>query len=349
MTERNLSPPVRFIIVGAAIVIILAGIRAATPILGPLLLAVFLAMITTPLLRWLVRHGVPPLAALGVILTGLIAGFLLVSAFVGAALVQIVNALPTYQEQLNIQLALLELFLADYGVEPASIQIFDLIDRGMLIQQLAAFAGSFGGALFDAILIVIATGFLLLEASHFTADIERRFGTDSRMLERIRQSSRLLIDYMIVRTKVNLITGAGVAALLYVLGVDFALLWGLLTFILSYIPYIGLALAALPATVLAWLELGLPGVVIVLVGVTIVNALAENVLFPQMAGQGLDLSPFVVLFSVVFWGFILGGAGVFLAVPLTLAVKMVLEVWEETRWLAALMSSGNSKERASQN
>ncbi len=345
MTERNHSPPVRFIIIGAAIVIILAGIRAATPILGPLLLAVFLAMITAPLLQWLVRHGAPPLAALGVIVAGLVATFLVISAFVGAAFVEFIGMLPVYQEQLNVQLALLESFLAPYGVDAASIQIFDVIDRGMLVQELVAFAGSFGSALFDAFLIVIATGFLLLEASRFTAGIEHRFGADSRMLEQVRQSSTLLIDYVIVRTKVNLFTGAGVAALLYVLGVDFALLWGLLTFILSYIPYIGLALAALPATVLAWLELGLPGVVIVLVGVTIVNALAENILFPQMAGQGLDLSPFIVLFSVIFWGFILGAIGVFLAVPLTLAVKMVLEFWEDTRWMAVLMSSGNEKKK----
>ncbi len=345
MTERNLSPPVRYIIIGAAIVIILAGIRAATPILGPLLLAVFLAMITAPLLRWLVRNGVPPLAALGVIVAGLVAGFLLIGAFVGAAFVRMINTLPLYQEQLTVQLALLESFLADYGIDAASIQVFDIIDRGMLVQELVAFAGSFGSALFDAFIIVIATVFLLLEASRFTAGIEHRFGADSRMLEQIRQSTTLLIDYVIVRTKVNLLTGAGVAVLFYVLGVDFALLWGLLTFILSYIPYIGLALAALPATVLAWLELGLPGVAIVLVGVTIVNALAENVLFPQMAGQGLDLSPFIVLFSVIFWGFILGAAGIFLAVPLTLAVKMVFEIWEETRWLAALMSSGNEKKK----
>ncbi len=245
---------------------------------------------------------------------------------------------------MQIRISDLESILAASGVNTASLQLYDLIDRGVIVSQLAAFVSSLGTAVFDITLILIGTGFLLLEASRFSTGIERRLGADSPLIGRFRQSSRILIDYIVVRTKVNLITGIGVGGFLYALGVDFALLWGLLTFVLSYIPYLGLALAALPAVILAWLELGPLAVLIILVGITIINFIAENVFFPQIASEGLDLSPFIVLASVIFWGFILGAAGVFLAVPLTLAVKMLLENWQETRWLAVLMSSSDRQD-----
>ncbi|RXE56748.1 transporter [Methanoculleus taiwanensis] len=344
MTPPTISPPVRLLAIGAGIVILFGGMRAASSILGPLLLAVFLAMVTVPLLRWLERRGLPTAAASGVLIAGLIAASVALAAFVGVAFNQLVEALPAYQEQVQVRLSDLQSMLAASGVDTASLQLFDLLDRGMIIGQLAAFFRSLSTAVFDLVLILIGTGFLLLEASRLSTGIEQRLGPKSPLVGRFRQSSRILIDYVVVRTKVNLITGIGVGALLYALGVDFALLWGLLTFVLSYIPYIGLALAALPAAILAWLELGPLAVVIILVGVTIVNFIAESILFPQMAGEGLDLSPFVVLASVIFWGFILGAAGVFLAVPLTLAVKMLLENWHETRWLATLMSGGDRQE-----
>jgi AI-2 transport protein TqsA len=341
MPGQNLSPPVRYLLIGAVAVIVLAGVRAAAPIIGPFVFAAFLAMITLPGFRWLERRGMPPLAAMFVIMGAMAVIGLLAAGFLAAVVNQLITALPAYQQQLQEQLRALESMFGSIGIDINSIRPLDLISTGAIVQQLTALAQRLGAIAFDIVLVLIATSFLLLEASQFQYRIERHLGPASPVVTRFRESSSILVNYVIVRTEVNLITGIGVGAFLFALGIDFALLWGLLTFVLSYIPYLGLALAVLPAVVLAWLQFGLLYVVIILVVVSIINAIAENIFFPQMAGHGLNLSPFVVLVSVIFWGWILGGVGIFLAVPLTLAVKMALESWDETRWLGDLLGGGN--------
>ena len=145
-----------------------------------------------------------------------------------------------------------------------------------------------------------------------------------------------------LRAVVNLATGAGVTILLFVLGVDFPLLWGILTFFLSFVPYIGLVLAVAPAVVLALAEFGVSRAALVIAGVVVINILAENVLSPMMMGRGLSISPTIVFLSFIFWAWLLGGPGAFLALPLTLFLAVMFGTFPETRWLASLIGTGGA-------
>jgi len=336
----NLPPPARIAIVGAAVVIVLAGVRAATPILAPLLVAVFFAMITAPVMVWLTRHGVPRILAAILVVAGLIGLFAGAIAFLGVALTGFIRSLPGYQASLEEEIAV----LADYGIDPGTFTIWDYIDQGFVLQQVAGIAREVGSIAVDAFLVLVGIGFLLLEAPRLTTVLARYLGAESAPYRHLAQSGRLLIEYVIVRTKVNLITGAGTGLFLAILGVDFAVLWGFIAFVLSYVPYIGLVVAAIPPTLLALIEFGPAGAVAVIAAVALIDAAAENLFLPRMAGRDLNLSPFVVLFSVVFWGFILGAVGIFLAIPLTIAVKLFLESWKETRWIGEMMGSGERQE-----
>jgi len=340
MTAESLSPPARIAIVGAAVVIVLAGIRVATPILGPLLVAVFFAMITAPAMKWLTRRGVPPLLAAATVVAGLIGIFAGMIAFLGAAFTGFIRTLPQYQASLEAQAAI----LAGYGIDIGSFTIWDYIDQGFVIQQVAELAREVGSIAIDAFIVFVGIGFLLLEAPRLATVLARYLGPESAPYRHLSQSGRILIDYVVVRTKVNLITGVGTGLFLAFLGVDFAVLWGFIAFVLSYVPYIGLVVAAIPPTLLALIAFGPAGAVAVIAAVALIDAAAENLVLPRMAGRELNLSPFVVLFSVIFWGFILGAVGIFLAIPLTIAVKLFLESWEETRWIGELMGNGGRKE-----
>ena len=124
------------------------------------------------------------------------------------------------------------------------------------------------------------------------------------------------------------------------MGVDFPVLWGILAFLLSYIPTIGFWLALIPPVFLTLLESGVTSAIIVFFGIVLINGFAENVVKPKYMGQGLDLSPFTVVFSVIFWAAILGPFGAILAVPMTMAFKMlILEYDPANKWLADLMSA----------
>ena len=337
MPVKDLSPPARMAIIGAAVVIILAGIRAATPILGPFLVAVFFAMITAPVMAWLRRRGVPPAIAAGTVVAGLIGILVGAALFLWAAFTQFLRALPRY-------LTALEREAAGYGINLDNFRIWDFIDQGTAIQQAAGLARDVGNIALDAFLVAIAIAFLLIEAPRLAAGLKRRFGADNALYQHFSQSGRILIDYVIVRTKVNLVTGTGTGIFLYIFGIEFAVLWGFVAFVLSYVPYIGLVVAAIPPTLLALVSFGPAGAVTVIIAIALIDAAAENLVFPQIASQGLNLSPFVVLFSVLFWALILGAVGVFLAIPLTIAVKLFLESWEETRWIGEMMNARDREE-----
>ena len=160
---------------------------------------------------------------------------------------------------------------------------------------------------------------------------------DNPQVARLTTVGQSVVRQFGLRAIVNLVTGAGVTLLLFVLGVDFPLLWGILTFFLSFVPYIGLVLAVAPAVVLALAEFGVTRAVLVIAGVVVINILAENVLSPMMMGRGLNISPTIVFLSFIFWAWLLGGPGAFLALPITLFLAVMFGTFPETRWLAGLI------------
>ncbi len=142
---------------------------------------------------------------------------------------------------------------------------------------------------------------------------------------------------MVIKTLVSLATGIAIAIWLGVLGVDYAMLWGLLAFLLNYVPNIGSIIAAIPAVLLALVQLGVGSALLAALGFLVVNAAIGNVIEPRFMGRGLGLSTLVVFLSLVFWGWVLGPVGMLLSVPLTMTVKIALESNEDTRWIAILL------------
>ena len=164
-------------------------------------------------------------------------------------------------------------------------------------------------------------------------------GEDHPQVVRLTTFGRNVVRQLGLRAIVNLFTGAGVVVLLLVLRADFPLMWGILAFFLSFIPWIGLPLAVAPAVILALAEHGVTSAVLVIVGVIVINILAENAVSPMLTGRGLSLSPTVLFIGFVFWAWLLGGPGAFLAAPLTIFLVLMLDTFPETRWLASVMGA----------
>jgi AI-2 transport protein TqsA len=164
--------------------------------------------------------------------------------------------------------------------------------------------------------------------------------SDHPQIARLTVFGRNVVRQLGLRAIVNLVTGTGVTVLLLVLRVDFPLMWGILAFFLSFIPWIGLPLAVAPAVVLALAEHGVTSAVLVIVGVIVINILAENALSPMLMGRELSLSPTVLFIGFIFWAWLLGGPGAFLAAPLTIFLVLMLDTFPETRWLASVMGVG---------
>jgi predicted PurR-regulated permease PerM len=167
-------------------------------------------------------------------------------------------------------------------------------------------------------------------------------GEGNDLLLRMELFQKSLLSYVIARVKLNFFTGAGVFIMLIIFGVDYALLWSVLAFFLSFIPYIGLLVAMIPAILLGTAESGVMTGVLLAIGYLIINQVIEQVIEPRVVGKEMTLSPTLTLFSVIFWTWVLGGMGAMLAGPLAALMILVFGSFDDTRWIAILFSSDDS-------
>ncbi len=186
-------------------------------------------------------------------------------------------------------------------------------------------------------IVIVTAAFLLIDAANAPEKINQEIGNQSELRLRLSKFSRKLVKFIVIRAEINIITAFVIALLLFIGGIDFAILWGVLIFLLSYIPYIGLVIASIPPIVLALFKYGPLGALAVIVIIFAVDALAENVLFPSLMGKGLQLSPAFLFLALIYWNFVFGLGGVLLSIPLTIILKILLESFEETKWIARLM------------
>src|SRR5215203_5998791 len=279
----------RVMLLLAATVIALVGIRLGAPVLNPIFFALVLSLLFSPI----------------------------------------------YSSQLNSQVVSLDALLERLGI--SNLDLRDVVKPNALADALGTVLSGVAGFLSDLFLILMIMLFLLGEGPAMMRRLRAGAGRDNPQVERLTAVGRSVVRQFGLRAIVNLVTGAGVTVLLFLLGVDFPLLWGILTFFLSFVPYIGLVLAVTPAVVLALAEFGVSRAVMVIVGVIVINILAENVLSPMLMGRGLNISPTIVFLSFVFWAWLLGGPGAFLALPITLFVAVMFDTFPEARWLASLI------------
>jgi AI-2 transport protein TqsA len=320
----------------AAAIVLFAGIQAASPILGPFILSVYLTLIFGTLLHWFEKKGLSTRSAL--ILT-LIIFFAIIAVFIGmivGSFIQAMSDLPGYLDKLESDLELASPFLISIGIDPATLTLQNLIQ--IFSTEIRGLMNNLWDIASPLVLVFLTTLFLLFEARGFSQKLqiiikEHRPGDMNRFIALAQKN----IDYLVLRTEVNLVSGIGTGVILTLLGVKYAIFWGFLAFLLGFIPNIGFWIAIVPPTLLAWFDLGPLPALLVVVGTGLMDFLAENIMFPLITAQGVELSTAVVFISLFFWGWILGGIGVLLAVPLTLFLQMFCELFDETRWIGFLL------------
>ena len=342
VSEGELKASTNALLNAAALIVVVAGIRAAQPIIVPCLLSVFIAVISAPPLLWLEEHRLPRPIAMLIVIAGIIAVVFGLSAVVGPSIGAFTRDIPAYQAKLNGQLDTLLAWLGDKGVSVTRERLSEIADPGAVIGLAGDLFNSFGGLLANAFLIFLTVVFILFEASSLPEKLDRISGDAERSFDHFRRFTGNLRRYLAIKSLSSLGTGVGVALWLWILGVEYPILWGMLAFLLNYVPNIGSVIAAVPAVLLAAIQLGVGSAGAAAAGYLVVNVLFSNVIEPRFMGRGLGLSTLVVFLSLVFWGWVLGPVGMFLSVPLTMTAKIALESREDTRWIAVLLGPAPS-------
>jgi len=331
---RERPKKVNFLLTAAALVIVMAGIRASASIVVPFLLAVFIAIICSAPLVWMERKRVPKALALLIILAVIIACMLALITIVGSSARDFSQALPQYEERLQKMTSDLQKWLNENGMAETATALLESFDPNFVMKFVGRMFSGLAGVLSNTFLIMLTLIFILLEASGFPAKLHAAFGKQTGNFEKFITKVN---HYVAIKTVISFITGVLITVWLIILGVDYPLLWGLLAFLLNFVPNIGSIIAAVPAMLLALIQFGVGSALVVGLGYLVVNVVIGSLIEPRFMGKGLGLSTLVVFISLVFWGWMLGPVGMLLSIPLTVTVKIALESKDETRWIAILL------------
>ncbi len=323
----------------AAFVIIVAGIKTAAVLVVPFLLAAFLAIICAPPLFWMKKKGVPSMMGILILMAGVIGIQVVLVTLVSSSISDFNQNIGFYQGRLKSLTAEGLHLLSGYGIELETDKLADLLDPSRILGLAANTLNGLGGVLTNTFFVFLAFIFILSEASGFPNKLKAILDEQDSDLEKYSQITIGVNRYLGIKTLTSLGTGVIISVWLAVQGVDYPVMWGVFAFLLNYIPNIGSIIAAVPAVLLALVQLGPAAAGISALGFLIVNTLIGSVVEPKVMGEGTGLSALVVFLSLAFWGWVLGPVGMLLSVPLTMAVKIALGGRKSTKWVSILLGS----------
>jgi len=313
----------RYLLIAACIVIIIAGLHQIAFLINPIFFAMLVAFALVPFTHWLTRIGIP--AILSVILTILlffVAGGL-VSLLVANSVTKLISDLPLYHEKLNTHYEGIKVLAQQYGLNISDMLSKSFMNPGKILEFSTSFFGKFLSLISNSFFAFIFVILFLIEFIILRKETAEKMAAKNMFLSRFLEFNKGVTKYVIITAITGVTNAVANMILLYFVGVDYLILWGVLTFLLSYIPTIGFILSMIPPAALALLVLGWKQALIVIAGYIIINAINENVVRPLFMKSGLKISFLVVTISFIFWLWCFGIMGGILAIPLTIAVKMI--------------------------
>jgi AI-2 transport protein TqsA len=322
----------------ACIMIVIAGLHEASSIVVPFLLSVFIAVMCGVPFSWMRGKHIPAFLAISIIIAVIFGIVFGLGAYIASSVSDFIHQLPLYQKRIHMLVGMLIKWLRTFHIYISERMILQYFDPGSIMDIIANFLSGLGSALTYAFLILFTVIFILIEASSFSKKVSMN-STSEKSLETIDKILQSMEKYIAMKTWISLATGILVMVLLMALGVKYAILWGVVTFLLNYIPNIGPFIAAIPPILLSSVDSGLGTASLVMLGFIVIKTVIGDILEPIFMGRGLSLSMLVVFLSLVFWGWVLGPVGMLLSVPLTMVLKIACESFPSTRWIAILLGS----------
>lgn len=334
----------RVILILAGLVVVAAGIKAAEAIMVPFLLSVFLATIAATPVFWLQQRRVPASIAIVLVMAGFVTVLLLLGALVAQSVGEFTARIPFYQARLTELVLQVTAWIErmDPRIDISTDLLLAQFDPGTALALAGNLLRGFGNTLSNGFLILLTMLFILAEASSFPRKLRAVLPNPDRDMPYFAKFAADMNRYIAIKTTVSAMTGIAVWLALVLIGVDFPVLWGLLAFLLNYIPNIGSIIAAVPAVLLALVQLDFLAAVLTTTCYVAINMLFGNIVEPRFMGRGLGLSTLVVFLSLILWGWLLGPVGMLLSVPLTMTAKLALEASPSGAWLAHLLDQADS-------
>lgn len=335
MQEKNIGT---FFIVMASVIIVLAGIKIASPIVIPFLLSLFIAIVLSPSYNYFKQKGMPSSISLLIVISFLIIFFISIAKLLGSSAVEFNANIGFYEQQLTMQFHKLVDILSSLGITIPKEDLTNVLNPKMIMGFASSIMQGMGSLLTNGFVILLTVIFMLLESQSFVKKITN-ISFKSSAISHIDTILSQIKEYMVLKSLMSLATGMIIWIGLMFIGTDYPFLWAILAFMLNFIPNIGSIIAAVPAVLLTLVGLDIFSAMMVVILYLVVNVIIGSVIEPKVMGKGLGLSTLVVFLSLLFWGWLLGIVGMLLSIPLTIMVKIILNGDEDTKWIAVLLGN----------
>jgi AI-2 transport protein TqsA len=324
----------------ACTVIVILGMRYAAVILNPVLVALFVVMGLSPVLDWLRRRGVPAWLTVTIVLVG----FLIVAGAFVAVLIsyvgQLDDRLNLYQSNLSHMYSSIQTWFAGHGID-ASGFLWDILTPERITSSVSSLLGSVVDALNNIVLMIMIVAFMLSQVYSFPRKVYARFQLSKRFEESFQGFGEVTRSYLFTKGWLACIAAIVSTGVYFAFGVDFALLWGVVFFILSFIPNFGFVLSVIPPFVVTLLESSFTRAILLVVVIVVMNTIVDNMIAPRFMGRSVGLSTLAVFLSLIFWAWVLGPVGALISIPLTLMVKLLFfDSYESTRSISLFLTGG---------
>jgi predicted PurR-regulated permease PerM len=345
LDRSDQNPGARVLFILACLVVVVYGLRFAAPILLPSALALFLAVLSLPVMLFLRHRGAPSWLAIGITVAVNLSLFGLVLLLASGSLSELQVRLPVYAARLSyLQESWMRGLEARLDIPLGDYVATDLVNPAAIVDMAGTAVGRIAQFVSTTFLVFLISIFMLGEAVAFPDKVRYLFGEGVGQEDRLAKVVGEIQTYLGIKTVISLATGLILGVWCYVLELDFPVLLGMMAFVLNYVPTVGSIIAAVPAVLLSLVLHGsLPHALMVMGGYAVVNILFGNILEPNLMGRRLGLSTLVVILSLLFWGWTWGPLGALLSVPLTVIVKIWLENTQDLKWIAVLLDKSAPK------
>lgn len=315
-----MKPIIQFLVGAAAVVIIIAGMKAGAGMLNQVLLALLLSMCIIPLPDWLIKKGMSSGFAIVISLVVILIGGLAFSALLAQSISEVVDSFPKYEEKLTVFFRDFQDFVASQNLDISALLKKVNIGPDKIISAAGAIVNILTDIISSSFIIAMLIAFMVIELVTYSDKTKKGKMNEIMAMSWIHNMGGDLRKYVNITALGGVITAVLNYFLLLALGVDFPFLWAVLSFLLNFVPNIGFIISFLPPALLALVDLGLTQALIVFGGFWLINALVENVFRPIFMKETLHISLLTTFLSLLFWGWVLGLPGAILGVPLTLIV-----------------------------
>jgi len=343
-TRKNEVAETSPIVIVAAFVIVIAGVIYAKSIITPFLLALFISIICEQPVSWMEKRRIPRWLGLIIVIFSMIFLFSGFAFLIGGTISSFSGDLSKYEASLTAISDSFFKYLGDKGIKVPQDQVFSLLQPAKILEITAGALNKLVNMMGNTFLILLIVLFTLTEFSSFAVKANAILKGSDRSVSYFSSILQNIRHYLGIKTVICLFTGILVYVALLIIGVDYPLLWALIAAIMNYIPNIGSIIAAVPAVLFALVQIGWGGAIWTLASFMVVNNVLGNFVEPRIMGRGLGLSTLVVFLSLLFWGFIFGTVGMFLSVPLTMTIKIILEQNEKTKWISIILGTPSEAE-----